>query len=543
MSTAQEFDYVIVGAGTAGCVLANRLSEDPDTRVVILEAGGNDSDPWIKIPLGWVKMLREEKHQWGYYSEPEPHCDNRKIEIARGKVLGGSSSINAMAYVRGHRGDYDRWAGNRMPEWNYQHLLPYFKRSENFEGGADDYRGDAGPLRVIRGTGKSPLNEAYLATMLGLGYPWTDDYNGAQGEGMGAGQFTIRDGRRESGATAYLRPALSRPNLSLQMHAYATGILFEGTRAVGIKYERRGKPLEVRAAKEVILAGGVFNSPQLLMLSGIGAAPELQAHDIGVRVDLPGVGKNLQDHISVPVNYRETGKSRFVENMRLDRLAVNIPRAYLFGKGPASRYPIGYMGFLKTEPSLPVPDLQLLFIGGSTAAQAWFPGFRKPFVNVFGCRAAVLHPKSRGYLKLASANPRDKIKVHQNFFAEKDDLVLLRQGVRMVREFLTQSNLDPFRGEEVAPGADVTDDEGIDAYIRKTCWTVHHPLGTCRMGGDNDSVVDPNLCVRGTEGLRVVDASVMPDMISGNINAGVIVIAEKASDMIRGRDPLPPVNV
>ena len=543
MSEQAEFDYVIVGAGSAGCILASRLSEDPDTSVLILEAGGPDSDPWIKIPLGWAKMRKEEKHDWGYYAEPEPSIDNRALECARGKVLGGCWSINAMAYVRGHRGDYDRWAGNSMPQWDYRHLLPYFKRSENFVDGADDYRGDSGPIRVSRGQYDDPVVEAYREAVLGLGHPWTDDFNGAQNEGLARSQQTVRDGHRESGATAYLRPALKRRNVTLEMHAYATGIEFEGNRAVGISYLRHGTQHVVRASREVILAGGVINSPHLLMLSGVGAAAELRAQDIDVRVDLPGVGKNLQDHISAGVAFRRTDVSPFLEQMRMDRLAMDIPRAYLFGTGPASQYPMGYVGFLKSEPAEPIPDLQFLFAAGPTEAYPWFPGIRKPFANVFACRAVVIHPKSRGHLELASSDPHKKMRIHQNFFADEEDLILLRKGVRMVREFLSQPALAPYRGPELSPGAEVTDDAEIDAHIRRTCITVHHPMGTCRMGGDSDSVVDPELRVRGTEGLRVVDASVMPDLIGGNINAGVIVIAEKASDIIRGREALPPATV
>ena len=545
MSDSLEYDYIIVGAGSAGCVLANRLTEDPATRVLILEAGGRDSDPWIKIPLAWGKMLQEGRHDWGYFTEPEPGIDDRSIECARGKVLGGCSSINAMAYVRGNRGDYERWSRSALPDWDYAHALPYFKRAENWELGGDAYRGDTGPLTVTRSPYRSdPLVVAYGEATAAMGFPSTDDQNGAQQEGFGDSQQTIRHGWRESGATAYLRPALKRPNLTLQIHAMVTSLLFDGDRAIGVEYEQGGTLHQARVAAEVILAGGVINSPQLLMLAGIGDADELSDHDIAVRVDLPGVGKNLQDHISAGAAYRRLGPSPFVDQMRMDRLAINIPRAYFFGSGPASRFPTGRVGYLKTQEDSEVPDIQILFGAGPLEAYPWFPGIRKKFPNAFSCRPILLHPKSRGHLALASADPKTPMRIHQNFFSDPDDLRVLREGIHLVRDIVAQPAFDEFRGPELAPGPDATDDDAIDAHIRRSCITVHHPLGTCRMGGDDKSVVDSELKVKGIEGLRIVDASVMPDLISGNINAAVVMIAEKASDMIRGLDPLPaaPVN-
>ena len=539
-TSQKSVDYIIIGAGSAGCTLANRLSADRDVRVLVIEAGGWDRHPYVKLPLTWGRVLLDRLYDWGYSGEPQDTMAGRRIECARGKVVGGSSTINALAYVRGNRGDYARWSSYGLRDWSYDDVLPYFRKQESWEGGASAYRGGDGPLATRKSQYQDPLVDAYLQAAAASGYALNEDYNGETQDGFGRMQMTIRRGRRDSAATAYLHPVLTRKNLTIQVRAQVTRILMEGTRAVGIEYLKDGQRVLVYADREVILCGGAINSPQVLMLSGIGDPEALKPHGIPISVPLPGVGRNLQDHPAALLIYARGDKSPLLQNMRVDRLALGLIDAFAFGRGFMTDLPGGITGFVKSDPSKVMPDIQLLFIAGSLLAAPYLSPFREPFADSFACRIVLLRPESRGAVTLASSDPLAAPRISQGLLSTVEDWKALRSGIALFRNLAHRPELKPFIARELGPGPDVKTEAQLEDYVARTAVTAHHPAGTCKMGSDTDqmAVIDDRLCVCGTSGLRVVDASVFPDLVGGNINAPTIVVAERAASFIR-EEPAP----
>jgi choline dehydrogenase len=520
------YDYVIVGAGSAGCVLASRLTEDPNVSVLLLEAGGSDKKQEVQIPAAFSKLFKTPL-DWNYETDPQPHMQDRKMYWPRGKMLGGSSSMNAMMYVRGNRHDYDEWAESGNPGWAFADVLPYFKKAEHYERGGNDYAGGAGPLNVADLRYVNPITRACLEAAVEAGLARTDDFNGRTQEGVGTTLVTQKGGARHSTAVAYLRPAMKRPNLTVHTEAHAAKVLMDGKRAAGVSYTRGGAPAEARANREVILCGGAINSPQLLLLSGIGPAKDLKALGIEVVSDLPGVGQNLQDHLASGVMYHSKQPVTLVDAQK----PGNVLNYLLFKKGPLTSNVAEGVAFLKTKPDLLVPDIELLF------APAFFVehGFGNPPGHGFTIGVVLLHPESTGSITLRSANPTDPPAIQPNYLANENDLKVLIEGLRWARKIAQSKALDAYRGEEFLPGASVQSDADLAEAIRARAETLYHPVGTCKMGEDPLAVVDPALRVRGVEGLRVVDASVMPTIISGHTNAPSIMIAEKAADLIKGQ--------
>ena len=528
------FDYVIVGGGSAGCVLAGRLSEDRATRVLLLEAGGADAHPYIRIPLGMGKLHQNRMFDWGYNSVPEAGMADREMRVLRGKVLGGSSSTNMTAFTRGSAGDFDRWARSGAGGWSWRDVLPYFKRIETWQGGESALRGGSGPISVVAAKVLDPLTKAVDEAAVASGFPLTDDYN-AQSVGFGRTQFNLRRGKRDSAARAYLLPAKKRRNLTIVTQATARRVVLDGTRAVGVEYARDGAVTTVRAEREVLLSCGTLNTPQLLMLSGVGPADHLREMGIPVVAALP-VGDNLQDHVRAMVLWRRRPpRSSFHRLMRYDRAGIAMLQALLFGTGPATVLPLETQAYIKSSPELDVPDLEFMLRSSPPLGGPYLPLIGRAYTDSWGIDPVLLHPESRGTVRLRSSDPSDAIRIHYNYFSAPADIAKLRAGFRMARDIGQRPELDAFRGEELEPGSNVASDDDIDRHLRRTATTVSHAAGTCRMGGDEHSVVDPQLRVRGIDALRVVDASVFPDLVSAHINAAVYMVAEKAADMLRGR--------
>ncbi len=536
MTQATEYDYVIVGAGSAGCVLANRLSADPSVSVLVLEAGPEDNNLFIHMPLAFSYALGDERYNWFYKSEPEPFLDNRQIKCPRGRVIGGSSSINGMVYIRGHALDYDNWARNDLPEWSYAHVLPYFKKAETRAKGADDYRGGEGPLEVATGPCENPLFNAFIEAGRQAGLPYTKDTNGYQQEGVGPWDMTVGRGRRCSAARAHLHPARRRPNLTVIARTLATRILFEGRRAVGVEYARDGAKVQARARAEVIVSGGAINSPHLLMLSGVGPADALRALGIDVIHDLPGVGQNLQDHIEIYVQMECTQPiTLYSATKPLAKLKIGFDWLFLRrGVGASNGFEAG--GFARGNTEVAYPNLQFHFLPVAVS----YDGSASQDRHGFQLHAGPMRPTSRGSVTLRSADPKEPPSILFNYLQTEHDRREVREGLRWSREIFAQSAFAPFRGQELAPGAAVTSDQDIDAFVRANVESAFHPSSTCKMGTDDMAVVDGTTRVRGLENLRVIDASIMPAVVSGNLNAPTIMIAEKAADIVLGRTPLTP---
>jgi choline dehydrogenase len=527
-------DFIIAGAGSAGCVLAHRLSEDAQTTVALLEAGGRKLPHAVKVPLFFNQVSANPSLNWNFTAEPEPHAGGRTLSIKRGRVIGGSSSINGLSFTRGHPADYDNW-GSLAPGWSHKDVLPYFKRLERSWRGDTETHGATGPMPVSRYPVDRVLHQKIAAAAQTRGHRLNDDFDGEGAEGFGCYDTTTHNGRRASAATHYLLPALGRPNLRLETEALVTRILFEGRRAVGVEYRRDGEVLQMFARREVIIAGGSYNSPQLLMLSGVGPGGHLADHGVTVLHDLPAVGQNLQEQPVIVSMFNCREFSEFDKDMRLDRLAWSMLRWQLFGAGLLAATPIGAVGFFRSTLDKLQPDIEAAFVTSSPLARPWLPLVRPARGKTIWCCIWNLRPESRGHVWLKSADASVGPAILHNLLATPGDVEILRAALREIRELAATAPLSSWISDETAPGPDANTDEELEAYIRSTAVAGAHPTSTCAMGADDRAVTKPDLTVRGVDGLRVIDASVMPQMVSAHTNAATLMIAERGADLVRGR--------
>lgn len=535
----ETYDYIVIGAGSAGCVLANRLSEDPAVKVLVLEYGGSDKSIFIQMPTALSIPMNGTKYNWKYMTLPEPGLDGRQVHCPRGKVLGGSSSINGLVYMRGHARDFDEWEEMGARGWRYANCLPYFQRAENWQDGGDAYRGASGPLATNAGNRmRNPLYRAFVDAGREAGYITTEDPNGHMQEGFGPMHMTVKDGVRWSTANAYLKPAMSRPNLTVVTHAMTRRVLLEGKRAIGVEYELGGERKVAKASREVLISSGPIGSPHLLQRSGIGPAAVLQKAGVTVLHDLPGVGENLQDHSEVYIQYACKEPITLNGKMGLLSRALIGAEWLLFKKGLSVTNHFESGGFIRSDAALQWPDIQFHFLPAAMRYDGKKPLDGHGFMVLTGPNK----PKSRGHVRLRSAEAHEQPDILFNYLDREEDREGFRRCLRLTREIIAQPAFDRFRGEEIAPGKDVRGDDEIDAWVRETMESTYHPCGSCRMGEDAMAVVDSDLKVRGIEGLRVIDSSVFPTEPNANLNAPTIMLAERAADIVRGKPLLAASN-
>lgn len=527
-----RFDYIVIGSGSAGAVVASRLAEDGRRSVLVLEAGKSDRRDLVDMPIAWFKAMRTPSLGWGYLSEPEPYANDRRIPAPRGKVVGGCAAINGMMYSRGNPRDYDDWAQSGCAGWSFDDVLPYFRKSESNWRGASEYHGSDGPITVARHKQDDTVFPAVIESARALGHKAVDDFHEADTEGWSVPDFTIHGGKRGSPSARMLRPALGKANLRLVTDAHAERVVIEEGRASSLQFRVGGEPATASARREIIVCAGAFNTPHLLMHSGIGPASHLRDFGIGVENDLPGVGENLQDHASIGMLYKASGNFTFDRQLRADRFAVSLMRWKLLGQGPLAGLPVGAQGFVRTREELDRPDLQLLVSPVAMDARVWFPFLRKARGDYLTIANVMLRPESRGRVRLKSADPADLPAVHLNLLQAPADRQTFRRFVRFTRTLLETDPASGLVTGEVLPGPQVQSDDEIDSFVRGAVGTAMHPTSSCAMGTGPMAVVDPQLRVHGTAGLRLVDCSVMPNIVGGNTNAPAIMIGEKAADMI-----------